>query len=144
MRQSQVYNKVIQRYIYVYLFFENLFSRLACYIILSSDCYALLVAQMVKNLPAMRETWVHPWIAKMAWRRKWQPTPVFLPGESHGQRRLAGYSPWGHKKSDMTERLSTAMLHSRTLLVTHFLNLLIFNWRITALQCYVGFCHTLT
>ena len=37
---------------------------------------------------------------------KWQPTPVFLPGESHGQRSLVGYSPWGHKESDMTERLN--------------------------------------
>ena len=37
------------------------------------------------------------------WRRKGQPTPVLLPGESHGQRGLAGYSPWGHKESDMTE-----------------------------------------
>ena len=34
---------------------------------------------------------------------KWQPTPVFLPGESHGQRSLVGYSPWGHKESDTTE-----------------------------------------
>ena len=39
------------------------------------------------------------------WRKKWQPTPVFLPGESHGQRSLADYGPWGHKESDMTERL---------------------------------------
>ena len=39
------------------------------------------------------------------WRRAWQPTPVFLPGEFHGQRSLAGYSPWGHKENDMTERL---------------------------------------
>ena len=37
------------------------------------------------------------------WRRKWQPTPVFLPGKSHGRRSLVGYSPWGHKESDMTE-----------------------------------------
>ena len=35
-----------------------------------------------------------PWVGKIPWRRKWQPTPVFLPGESHGQRSLAGYSPW--------------------------------------------------
>ena len=42
---------------------------------------------------------------KIPWRRKWQPTPVFLPGESHGQRSMAGYSPGGHKESDMTERL---------------------------------------
>ena len=44
-------------------------------------------------------------IGKVPWRRKWQPTPVFMPRESHGQRSLAGYSPWGHKKSDTTERL---------------------------------------
>ena len=48
-----------------------------------------------------------PWVSEIPWRRKWQPTLVFLPGESHGQRNLAGYSPWGHKESDMTERLST-------------------------------------
>ena len=44
--------------------------------------------------------------ACMHWRRKWQPTPVFLPGESHGQRSLAGYSPWGGKESDTTEQLT--------------------------------------
>ena len=48
-----------------------------------------------------------PWVRKIPWRRKWQPTPVFLPGESHGQRSLAGDSPWGHKESDITEWLST-------------------------------------
>ena len=40
---------------------------------------------------------------KYLWRRKWHPIPVFLPGESHGQRSLAGYSPWGHKESDTAE-----------------------------------------
>ena len=44
-----------------------------------------------------------PWVGKILWRREWQPTPVFLPGESHGQRSLAGYSPWDCKES---ERLS--------------------------------------
>ena len=44
-----------------------------------------------------------PWVGKIPWRRKWQPTPVFLPGESCGQRILVGYSSWGHKESDMTE-----------------------------------------
>ena len=43
-------------------------------------------------------------------KREWQPTPVFLPGEPHGQRSLAGYSVWGHKESDTTERLSTAQV----------------------------------
>ena len=37
----------------------------------------------------------NPWVRKMPWRNKWQPTPVFLPGKSHGQRSLVGYSPWG-------------------------------------------------
>ena len=60
-----------------------------------------LEAQMVKNLPAMQEIWV----GKMPWRKAWQPTPVFFPRESHRQRSLEGYSPWGHKEWDMTERL---------------------------------------
>ena len=47
---------------------------------------------------------INPWVGKIPWRRKWQLTPVFLPGEFHGQRSLAGYSPWGRKKLDMTER----------------------------------------
>ena len=44
-----------------------------------------------------------PWVRKIPWRRAWQPTPGFLPGESHGQRCLASYSPWSHKELDMTE-----------------------------------------
>ena len=45
----------------------------------------------------------HPWVRKIPWKRSWQPTPVFLPGESHGQRSLVGYSPWDHKELDTTE-----------------------------------------
>jgi len=48
----------------------------------------------------------NPWVGKMPWRREWQPTPVFLPEKFHGQRSLEGYSPWGSKESDTTERLS--------------------------------------
>ena len=44
----------------------------------------------------------NPWVRKIPWRRAWQPTPVFLPGESHGQRSLVVYSPWGHKELDTT------------------------------------------
>ena len=64
---------------------------------------ASLVAQMVKNLPAMKETKFDPWVGKISWRREWLPTPEFLPGEFRGQRSLEGYSPWGHKESDTTE-----------------------------------------
>ena len=60
---------------------------------------------MVKNLLAVRETRVQSLVGKIPWKRKWQPTPVFLPGKFHGQRGLVGYSPWGHKESDMTEWL---------------------------------------
>ena len=48
-----------------------------------------------------------PWVGKIPWRRKWQSTPVFLPGESHGQRSLVGYSPWGCKESDTIEHTHT-------------------------------------
>ena len=46
------------------------------------------------------------------WKRKWQPTPVFLPGESHGEKSLEGYSPWGCKESDTTERLTHTHTHT--------------------------------
>ena len=58
---------------------------------------------MVKNLPAItggvRDYRSDPWVGKIPWSRAWQPTPIFLPGESHGQRSLAGHSPWGHEES---------------------------------------------
>ena len=59
---------------------------------------------MAQNLPAMEETQVQS--LKIPWRREWLSTPVFLPGESPGQRSLVGYSPWGCKESDTTARLS--------------------------------------
>ena len=66
---------------------------------------ASLVAQRAKRLPAMWETRFDPWVRKIPGRRKWQPPPVFLPGESHGGRSLVGYSPQDRKQSDTTERL---------------------------------------
>ena len=51
---------------------------------------------------AMQEIGFDPWVRTIPWRRKWQPTQVFLSGKSHGERGLVGYSPWGHKKLDMT------------------------------------------
>ena len=62
-------------------------------------------SQMVKNLPAMQETWVQSLDQEDPLEKDWQPTPVFLPGESHGQRSLVGYSPWSYKESDTTKRL---------------------------------------
>ena len=50
-----------------------------------------------------------PWVGKIPWRREWLPSPIFLPGEFYGQRSLAGYSPWDHKESDTTERLTLSL-----------------------------------
>ena len=60
------------------------------------------VAQMVKNLPTMQETWVRPWIGKISWRRAWQPTQVFLPGES----------PWTEKPGGLQSMWSQKVRHS--------------------------------
>ena len=62
---------------------------------------AFLVAQMVICLQCKRPRF-DSWVGKIPWSGKWQPTPVFLPGESHGQRSLAGYRTCGHKESDTT------------------------------------------
>ena len=74
------------------------------------------VAQKVKNLPAVWETRVEPWVRSIPWKRKWQPTPVFLPGESHGRRSLAGYSPWGCRV-----KLLCSLIHSYSCQLGHFL-----------------------
>ena len=70
----------------------------------------LQVVLVVKNLPAnardIRGTSLIPGSGRLPWRRAWQPTPIFLPGESHEQRSLVGYNPKGRKESDMTERLT--------------------------------------
>ena len=66
--------------------------------------WASLVAQMVKNLPSMQETWVYSLSQEDPLEKEWSPTSVFLPGEFHGQRSLvSNNSPWGPKESDMTE-----------------------------------------
>ena len=63
---------------------------------------ASLIAQSVNSLPEMQETRVQFLGQEDLLERKWQPTPVFLPGEPHGQRNVAGYSTWGRKESDTT------------------------------------------
>ena len=70
---------------------------------------SIFLAQMVKNLLAMQESKFSPWLEKMAWRREWQHIPLFLPGKSHGQRSLVGYSPWGCKESDIAEQLTFSL-----------------------------------
>ena len=108
----------------VYFSFQLLYSSLLIFLkyfipladTLSSSiplsCSLNILGQRLKHLPAMWETRFDPWVEKIPWRRKWQPTPVFLPGKSHGQRSLVGYTPWGSKELDMTEWLHFITLNT--------------------------------
>ena len=64
-----------------------------------------------KNLPAMQVTQVRSLGLEIPWRREWQPTPIFLPGEFHGQWSLVGYNLKHHKDSDISEQLTTCTWH---------------------------------
>ena len=68
---------------------------------------------MIKNVPAMQETQVDPWVGKIPWRREWLPTPAFLPGEFYGSMSLVGYCSWGHKE------LQIPLSHTHTHTYTH-------------------------
>ena len=71
----------------------------------NASLWAPLAALALKNLPECRRQryGFDPWVGKIPWRRAWQPTPVFLPGESHGQR--SWQAPWGYKESGTTEAM---------------------------------------
>ena len=88
--------------------------------------WAFLVAQLVKNPPAMCETWVQPLGGKTPWRKEWLPTLAFLPGEFHGL-----YSPWGGKELDTTERLSLSLLLSAAFSWS--------NWKQDLLELFIWF-----
>ena len=87
--------------------------------------WASLVAHTVKNLPAKQETQVRSLVGKIPWRREWQPTSVFLPRESHGQRSLVGYSPgvawWVCKVSDRTEQQTLSLFTFKIIFIVNSL-----------------------
>ena len=76
-----------------------------------------LVAQKVKNLPAMQDTWIQSLCQEDTLEKGTGPTPVFLPGEFHGERSLVGYSAWGCKELDTTEQLTHTHTHTHTQLI---------------------------
>ena len=93
---------IFQEKLEIQVFMKNLFKMLA------SNLYngASLIAQRVKNLPTNAgdtgDMGSIPGLGRSPWSRKWQPTPVFLPGKSHGQRSLVGHSPWHCKRVALT------------------------------------------
>ena len=94
---------------------------LILFMLLYKDRWTSLVVQTVKCLLQCGIPGFNPWVGKI-WRRKWQPTAVFLPGKFYGQRSLVGYSPWGHKESDTTEQL-----HFHFIKIVKFLDILCYQ-----------------
>ena len=93
------------------------FQYYFCEIIQDNACESALWAMMTDAMANVsiggfldgsqcRRRGFHPWVGKIPWTRKWQPTAVMLPGKSHGHKSLADYSPWGHEESNTTELLS--------------------------------------
>ena len=107
---EQYYSGVFaQVFMWQYVFISLRCVCVCIYIYIGVELLDSLVAQTVKCLPAVQKTKVRSRVEKIPWRRKWQPTPMFLPGESHRQRSLMGYSPWGHKELDTIERISLSI-----------------------------------
>ena len=96
-----------------------------------------MVAQMVKQLPAIWETQFDPWVRKIPWRRKWQPTPVLLPEKFLGQRSLVGYSPWGRQESYTTEQLQCSLKGNS--LSYQFCNMVVIKY-VLQLEGTLGIC----
>ena len=98
-------------------------SHIHQYFIPSNGYVASLVAQSVKNLPENRRPGFDSWVEKIPWRRKWQPTPVFLPGESHGQRSLAGYSPWScQSQTRFSDQTTNGYVIFHSMCITQFVH----------------------
>ena len=87
---------------------NNQQTQLVWHLIISTTCYyrASQVTQMVKNLPAMQETQFNPWVGRIPWRRKWQPTLVFLPEEFHGPKEPGELQSMDRKQSDTSQCLT--------------------------------------
>ena len=83
-----------------------------------------------------RRHWFDPWIRNIPWRRKWQPTPIFLPGEFHGQRRLVGYSPWVAKNRSWPS--DWARMHAKIILAFQLMRLDITSSRFLYLSNIIG------
>ena len=111
-------------HVYIYLWILKIFATVFKVLDYSG---ASLGARMVMNVPSMQETH-DPWFGKVSWRRKWLPTPVFLPGKFHGERSLAGYSLWGCKELGTTEGLTLSPLILSSLFFLDLEMMTYFSW----------------
>ena len=127
---------LLRGFLHFFFFFEQLLMLLGLSLQLSWERICL---------QCRRPGGFDSWVGKSPWRRKWQPTPVFLPGKSHGQRSLAGYSPWGHTvRHDLATRpppppnVNASLLFSGVLLMD---TLTVYKLAIVdMLQCYFEIC----
>ena len=128
--------------VYIYIYIYNTHIHVHMYIF--TYIRGFPGASVVKNLPAIPETCrrrrFDAWVAKIPWRRKWQPTPVFLSRESHGQRSLGDYGPWG-----LRVRHNWATEHTYTYIYIHitFYIILVLNTHLSLKSKEEGCCLTL-
>ena len=105
----------LQELIHIYLYNHTVSPSMSVVFSLFYQCHMLLVlgfpgGSVVKNLPANAEDSrcrFDPWVGKIPWSTKWQPTPEFLPEKFHGQRSLVDYGPWGLKEPDTPEQTTS-------------------------------------
>ena len=79
----------------------------------------LVVKNLSANTARYKRHKLDPWVRKIPFKKPWQLTPVFLPGESHGQKSRAAYSLWDHRESDTTDRLTLSLYRSPEIVTTH-------------------------
>ena len=118
LNSNHIINYHNQSVILIQIKFINIIITLVCqrrYKIGSCEVFELPEYLKDTGVQWCRRRRFDLWVRKIPWRRKWQPTPVFLPGKSHGQKRLVGYSPWSHKRvgHDTTKQYS---FHKRLIL----------------------------
>ena len=106
-------------------------SYMAFVIVRHISSMASLMAQLMKYLPPRGRYRINPWVRRILWKRKWQPTPVFLPRKSHGQKSLAGKSPWDCKW--VGHYLATKQQHFS---YTQYVGALYYRWILNFVTCF--------
>jgi len=104
------HSKKWKQQLYKIAYFHS-FLLILYIITLGASQVVLVVKNPFANTGRYKRHGFNPWVRKILWKKAWQPTPVFLHGESHGQRSQVGYSPWSCKESDKTEVTAPKFCH---------------------------------